>query len=98
MHFWNPMRCFGFRTEQLVAGKYVGEHNGVHLITHFNKELCTHVVSELMIGYGIATAFKPEFAIRKAKRRIDKNKEHVDLWIQATNAAYGAMNGLISKI
>lgn len=95
-HFWIPIRCFGFRTQELVEGKYVGEHNGVQIMTHFNKESCMHVVSELTTGYGIATAFKPEFAIRKAKRRIDTNKERFDLWLKATNAEYGALNDVIS--
>ncbi|PGZ45710.1 hypothetical protein COE56_25860 [Bacillus anthracis] len=96
MRFWVPIKHLGFRTQELVKGKYIGQHNGIHLMTHFNKELCMHVVSELTTGYGIANAFKEEFAIRKAKRRIDVNKESMDLFIKATNAEYGALNGVIS--
>jgi len=38
-----------------------------------------HVVFELTTGYGITNSFKQWFAIEKAKRRISKNKDRVDL-------------------
>ncbi|PDY44242.1 hypothetical protein COM88_35790, partial [Bacillus cereus] len=57
---------------------------------------CMHVVSELTSGYGITKSFKRWFAVEKAKQRIDKNKEQIDLWIKTNNAKYGALNQLIS--
>ncbi|CAM4399862.1 hypothetical protein BAMA_12520 [Bacillus manliponensis] len=94
--FWIPMNHLGFRTQKIVEGEYIGEHNGVHLMIYFNEELCMHVVSEATTGYGIVNSFNPQFAIKKAKRRIDTNKERVDLWINATNAKFGALNDIIS--
>ncbi|MCR6850440.1 hypothetical protein [Bacillus sp. IBL03825] len=57
-------------------------------MTHFNKELCIYVVSELNL----------EVAICKAKRRININKERVNLWIKATNAQCGALNDEIIRL
>ncbi|MEC3155967.1 hypothetical protein P9Z94_07585 [Bacillus thuringiensis] len=94
--FWIPIDLGFARTLEMVEGSYIGEHNGVHLVTHFNEKICMHVVSELTTGYGIANSFKKWFAIEKAKCRIDTNKEHVDLWIKGTNAKYGELNELIS--
>ncbi|MDT3498456.1 hypothetical protein NLU03_30265 [Bacillus toyonensis] len=67
-------------------------------MTHFDEDLCMHVVSvsELTTGFGITNGFKKWFAIEKSKRRIDKNKDRVDLWIKTANEKYGALNEVIS--
>ncbi|EKS8370726.1 hypothetical protein P4418_02750 [Bacillus thuringiensis] len=90
--FWIPVNL-GFARSMHKAE---GEYNGVHLITHFDEYLCMHVVSELTTGFGITNSFKKRFAIEKAKRRIDENRERVDLWIKTANAKYGALNEVIS--
>ncbi|MFF2242335.1 hypothetical protein [Bacillus thuringiensis] len=84
--FWIPIDLGFARTLEMVEGLYIGEHNGVHLVTHFNEKTCMHVVSELTTGYGIANSFEKWFAIEKAKCRIDTNKKRVQLWIKGTNA------------
>ncbi|MBE7095435.1 hypothetical protein [Bacillus cereus] len=94
--FWIPVDLGFARTLEMVEGTYIGEHKGIHLVTHFNEKLCMHVVSELTTGYGITNSFKQWFAVKKAKRRIDTNKELVELWINTTNAKFGALNELIS--
>ncbi|MEB9422114.1 hypothetical protein P4I85_15230 [Bacillus cereus] len=94
--FWIPINLGFARTIKKVEGEYLGEHNRVQLVTHFDDDLCMHVVSELTSGYGITKSFKRWFAIEKAKQRIDKNKEQIDLWIKTNNAKYGALNQLIS--
>ncbi|MGH0944613.1 hypothetical protein ACQVTS_26020 [Bacillus mycoides] len=94
--FWIPVNLGFARSMHKVEGEYLGEHNGVHLITHFDEYLCMHVVSELTAGFGITNSFKKRFAIEKAKRRIDENKERVDLWVNTANAKYGVLNEIIS--
>ncbi|PEE42810.1 hypothetical protein [Bacillus pseudomycoides] len=94
--FWVPVNLGFARSIQRAEGEYLGKHNGVHLITHFDEDLCMHVVSELTTGYGITNSFKRWFAIEKAKRRIDKNKDRVDLWIKTSSAKHGALNEVIS--
>ncbi|WP_197233006.1 hypothetical protein [Bacillus cereus] len=44
---------------------------------------------------GITNSFKKGFAIEKTKRKVDKNKDGVDLWIKTANAKYGAWNKVI---
>ncbi|ANC08060.1 MULTISPECIES: hypothetical protein [Bacillus cereus group] len=95
-HFWIPVNLGFARSMHKAEGEYLGEYNGVHLITHFDEYLRMHVVSELTTGFGITNSFKKRFAIEKAKRRIDENKERVDLWIKTANAKYGALNEVIS--
>ncbi|MBX0352980.1 hypothetical protein ACW4EZ_21600 [Bacillus toyonensis] len=94
--FWIPVNLGFARSMHKVEAEYLGKYNGVHLITHFDEYLCMHVVSELTTGFGITHSFKKWFAIEKAKRRIDENKERVDLWIKTANAKYGALNEVIS--
>ncbi|PFW97663.1 hypothetical protein [Bacillus pseudomycoides] len=94
--FWVPVNLGFAHTLEMVEGTYFGEHNGIHLMAYFDEDSCMYVISELTTGYGIANGFKKWFAIEKAKRRIDTNKERVDLWIKATNAKHGALNEVIS--
>ncbi|MDA2214023.1 hypothetical protein [Bacillus cereus] len=94
--FWIPVNLGFARSMQVIEGEYLGQYNGIHLITHFDEDLCMHVVSELTTGYGITKSFKQAFAIEKVKRRIDKNKDRVDLWIKTANAKHGELNRIIS--
>ncbi|MFY0167318.1 hypothetical protein P3K79_28240 [Bacillus anthracis] len=94
--FWIPINLGFARTMKKVKGEYLGEYNGLHLVTHFDEDISMHVVSEMSTGYGIATAFKMYFAIEKAKRRIDKNSDQIGLWVKTTNAKYGELNKIIS--
>ncbi|MGR5901133.1 hypothetical protein ACT7C8_32070 [Bacillus cereus] len=94
--FWIPINLGFAITMKKVKGEYLGEHNGLHLVTHFDEDINMHVVSEMSTGYGIATAFKLYFAIEKAKRRIDKNIDQIGLWVKTTNAKYGELNKIIS--
>ncbi|MED1535449.1 hypothetical protein [Bacillus pseudomycoides] len=94
--FWVPVNLGFARSIQRVEGEYLGKHNEIHLMTHFDEDLCMHVVSELTTGFGITNGFKKWFAIEKSKRRIDKNKDRVDLWIKTANAKHGALNEVIS--
>ncbi|MGN4929673.1 hypothetical protein [Bacillus cereus group sp. MYBK14-1] len=94
--FWVPVNLGFARSIQQVECEYLGKYDGIHLMTHFDEDLCMHVVSELTTGFGITNSFKRWFAIEKTKRRIDKNKDRVDLWIKTANAKYGELNELIS--
>ncbi|PHE99958.1 hypothetical protein COF81_09580 [Bacillus pseudomycoides] len=94
--FWVPVNLGFARSIQRAEGEYLGKYDGIPLITHFDEDLCMHVVSELTTGFGITSSFKKCFAIKKAKIRIDKNKERVDLWIKTANAKNRELNKIIS--
>jgi len=57
-----------------VQGKYVGEHEGIKLFTHFDKYLCMYCASEVSSGVCVARSFKEKYVIEKAKRRIAVNR------------------------
>ncbi|WP_212934923.1 hypothetical protein [Bacillus hominis] len=75
-----------------VKGKYVGEHEGIKLLVHFDKYLCMYCASELSSGICVARSFKEKYVVRKAKRRMAIKRGDFEKYITALIEECGVLN------